>query len=871
IAIKIDGTLWAWGSNDYGGLGLGDKTLRWTPTQVGSETTWSLASAGAVYTIAIKTDGTLWAWGHNSDGQLGLGDNTEKWTPMQVGTATNWTAGSSGTSRHSLAIKTDGTLWSWGWNYYGQLGLGDTTARNSPIQIPYHIKGYVRNSSGAGINAVTINLTGESANSYNTDSTGYYAFVGILTGNYMVTPSKTDYIFNPVSRSTSPLSADIDNWDFTGNCPPSIPVNTSPLDGALLSKETRNPTFIWSSFYDAEGDLQSALQVQLRDSTGNYGDITSQDSGEVLSSTNTYTPGDWDLSSGNTYYWRVKVKDDSNFENAWSTWSAETVFYIQDNIQPSSPANISPSIGAELSRVVMNPTFGWSAFYDIDGDTQSAVLVQLRYSTGTYGDVTSKDSGEVLSSTNTHTPIDWNLSLGNTYYWRVKVKDNSNCENAWSTWSAETVFYIQYNIPPSLPTNISPSSGAELSRVVMNPTFGWSAFYDIDGDTQSAVLVQLRYSTETYGDVASKDSGEVLSSTNIWTPTDWDLSPGNTCYWRVKVKDNSNFDNAWSTWSAETAFYIANNIKPEQPSNSSPAGSAYLTDSNPLFIWSSFYDADGDTQSAAQVQLRYSTGTYSDAASKDSGEVLSSTNTYTPGDWDLSSGNTYYWRVKVKDSSGFDNCWSEWSEETFFVKIPEAPAGITINLPAGETQIKDNDTITISGTAEPGMICEIFVKDQSGRTVTGIKLNVGDDGQISAPISVGEITKNYPLATSVQVEVFLRDPLGNISSTASSSFVVFKAETAEVKLYDNLINPAEGKPVTIRYELPSASGVTIEVYSRSGSLIKKIVDNQSMAAGVYSAEWLGKNTDGNVVASGIYVIHIKTDFYSKILKAVVVK
>ncbi|MEW6556881.1 MAG: hypothetical protein AB1349_05935 [Elusimicrobiota bacterium] len=134
IAIKTDGTLWAWGDNEYGQLGLGDTTDRWTPTQVGTASNWSSVSGGEYHTIAIKTDGTLWAWGYNNYGQLGLGDTTNRTTPIQVGTLTNWSSVSCG-DYHTIAIKTDGTLWTWGWNYSGQLGLGDTTNRTTPTQV----------------------------------------------------------------------------------------------------------------------------------------------------------------------------------------------------------------------------------------------------------------------------------------------------------------------------------------------------------------------------------------------------------------------------------------------------------------------------------------------------------------------------------------------------------------------------------------------------------------------------------------------------------------------------------------------------------------------------------------------------------------
>ncbi len=135
LAIKTDGSLWSWGFNNYGELGLGDTTNRSSPVQVGSLTNWSQIDCGSYHSLAIKTDGTLWSWGQNNYGQLGLGDTTLRSSPVQVGSLTNWSQISCGGGFHSLAIKTDGSLWSWGHNLYGQLGLGDITHRSSPVQV----------------------------------------------------------------------------------------------------------------------------------------------------------------------------------------------------------------------------------------------------------------------------------------------------------------------------------------------------------------------------------------------------------------------------------------------------------------------------------------------------------------------------------------------------------------------------------------------------------------------------------------------------------------------------------------------------------------------------------------------------------------
>jgi alpha-tubulin suppressor-like RCC1 family protein len=91
-------------------------------------------AAGRQHSLGIKSDGTLWAWGLNLYGQLGDGTTTQRTSPVQIGTATNWSQIAAG-EYHSLAIQSDGTLWAWGRNDYGQLGDGTTTPRTSPVQI----------------------------------------------------------------------------------------------------------------------------------------------------------------------------------------------------------------------------------------------------------------------------------------------------------------------------------------------------------------------------------------------------------------------------------------------------------------------------------------------------------------------------------------------------------------------------------------------------------------------------------------------------------------------------------------------------------------------------------------------------------------
>ena len=134
-AVKTNGTLWSWGYNNSGQLGQNNTTNRSSPVQIGALTTWSKVAAGYTHSLAIKTDGSLWSWGDNGYGKLGLGNVIPAFSsPVQVGALTTWSQVAGGRN-FSLSIKTDGTIWGWGRNQNGQLGIGYDNQRISPVQV----------------------------------------------------------------------------------------------------------------------------------------------------------------------------------------------------------------------------------------------------------------------------------------------------------------------------------------------------------------------------------------------------------------------------------------------------------------------------------------------------------------------------------------------------------------------------------------------------------------------------------------------------------------------------------------------------------------------------------------------------------------
>jgi alpha-tubulin suppressor-like RCC1 family protein len=130
--IRAGGALYCWGLNSSGQLGIASFTSQNTPQLL--STTWLQVSAGGAQTCAVRSNHTLWCWGRNTSGELGIGSNLNKNTPQQVGVATNWRQVSAG-DRHTCAVQFGFTLWCWGSNLRGQLGIGSFTSKNTPQQV----------------------------------------------------------------------------------------------------------------------------------------------------------------------------------------------------------------------------------------------------------------------------------------------------------------------------------------------------------------------------------------------------------------------------------------------------------------------------------------------------------------------------------------------------------------------------------------------------------------------------------------------------------------------------------------------------------------------------------------------------------------
>ena len=269
LAIKIDGTLWAWGRNDYGQLGDGTLINKNTPTQIGTDTNWSSVAIGFYHSIAKKTTNTLWAWGYNASGRLGDGTIVNKSVPTQVGTATTWSQIAAGadssygiigsslfswgtgalgfttttlttlptlvgtgfqfiaaTGAHCIAKKTNGTLWSWGAGSSGQLGNGANNNVTVATQIGTSTDWQ---SVGAGFNfsaAIKTNGTLWTTGNNNDGALGIGTNVGVNTFTQVGTLSNWLLISQGRYHSAA-IKTDFTLWTWGRGTDGALGLNTS--------------------------------------------------------------------------------------------------------------------------------------------------------------------------------------------------------------------------------------------------------------------------------------------------------------------------------------------------------------------------------------------------------------------------------------------------------------------------------------------------------------------------------------------------------------------------------------------------------------------------------------------------------------------
>ncbi|WP_179136313.1 fibronectin type III domain-containing protein [Paenibacillus sp. 32352] len=351
IAVKADGTVWTWGKNDSGQLGDGTKVDRLSPVQVPNLTGVAAVTGGVNYTAALKSDGTVWSWGGNQYGQLGNNNsNVPSLIPVQATNLSGVISIAAGLG-HTLALKGDGTVWGWGYNYDGQVGNGSNSNRYSPTQVLN-----VNNIKSIGIglyfgyavkNDGTVWVWGDAFNGkLGTGNLREYTPVQSppLSSVKMVAQGKAnDYTLSMKQDGTvwgMGLNRSGQLGDGTTTAANAVPVmmqqNVAPKVSIASPLGTQNspatinvskPPIGWKQV-DSELTTFKAYQVQILDETGA---AIIMDSG-ILPQDTTADSGSWQVSDalpvGQKLQIRVKVSDGA----AWSDWSVSSYMVIQQDL-----------------------------------------------------------------------------------------------------------------------------------------------------------------------------------------------------------------------------------------------------------------------------------------------------------------------------------------------------------------------------------------------------------------------------------------------------------------------------------------------------------------------------------------------------------
>ncbi len=277
LALKVDGSFFAWGDNRFGQVGDGTTEYRPAPVPIGTDRDWAAITAGGYHSAALKQDGSLWAWGDNSWGQLGIGTLFDTSRPVRVSSDNDWVVIAAGLA-HTVAVKADGSLWAWGDNSEGKLGIGATVEMVPMTNVPVRV-GTGNDWAVPALPASEFRVTSQAVGS---DGRFRLSFTTINSFSYFILYHGTEvtHIRQPVAATLGPFVFQLtDPTPVSSNATVFYRVRAVPFaqaldldgDGIDDGYELRHRTFLdpfnpADADQDFDGDGRSNLQ-EYRDGT----------------------------------------------------------------------------------------------------------------------------------------------------------------------------------------------------------------------------------------------------------------------------------------------------------------------------------------------------------------------------------------------------------------------------------------------------------------------------------------------------------------------------------------------------------------------------------------------------------------------------
>ncbi|MGO8670645.1 MAG: fibronectin type III domain-containing protein [Capsulimonadaceae bacterium] len=540
LALRSDGTVWAWGDNSYGQLGNGTTDNSDIPVEVTGLGVVVAIAGGGGHNLAIQSDGTVWAWGANPYGELGNGSTTNSSVPVPVTSLANIISIAGGADSLSLALRSDGTVWAWGLNQFGELGDGTTTNSSVPVQVT-GLTGVIAISAG-----YTQGLAIGSNGSIWSWGGNYYGELGTGSTTGSSVPVQVAGILGATSVIGGP------NYSLAL----ATAASTLPPSPTNLVATAGDTTIALSWSASSGAQTYDVYQATASGDEGNTPVITGDGA-----TTATITG----LTNGTTYYFTVSAVNangtsaPSNEASAMPTAVGATHILWTNGAGTLSLWVYDPIDGI-YSQFTYGPYPGWTPLAIADGpDGFTRVLwtgakgaAAIWSVDTTTGDYTQNSFGPYNNWTATE------LSVGADNTTHVLWLSASGAAAVWN-YNTATGGYTQNSYGPYATWTPGPiADGPDgLTRLLWTNTGGAASIWSLDNATG-------QFSQYTFGPYSLPDTPNIAASISVnaanTTHLLWTDSIGTASVWNLDMSNGTYTENTFGAYAGWTATSIADSV-----------------------------------------------------------------------------------------------------------------------------------------------------------------------------------------------------------------------------------------------------------------------------------------------------------------------